>query len=314
MSPVSMSPASTAPASMSAFRANLFCLLSMIAWAMGLPAADLLIGLVPPLPLAAARLGVAAIMLVPFWLMVEGAPTLGRAPWWRGTLIGLVMLGLPGLLIVVAQARTDAVTVAVISATSPIIGITLETLFDGRRITPALVIGLGLTLAGGVFALSDTLGQVEFGLGALAAFGSVFFYTLGSRLTITSLPGMSPLGRSTITLAGAAGVMVMLALIGAGFGLPAPQWPALGWTQGAALLVFGVIGLALTQLLWIAGVGPLGIGLASLHLNAAPFYVMIFTFLLGAEWSWTQTFGALIVGLGVLIAQSRPALYRPAAA
>ena len=224
------------------------------------------------------------------------------------------MLGLPGLLIVIAQARTDAVTVAVISATSPVIGITLETLFDGRRVTPALIIGLALTLAGGVFALSDTLGQVEFGLGALAAFGSVFFYTLGSRLTITGLPDLSPLGRSTLTLAGAAAVMIVLALLGAGLGLPAPQWPELGWTQAASLLVFGVIGLALTQLLWISGVGPLGIGLASLHLNAAPFYVMIFTFLLGAPWSWTQTFGALIVGLGVLIAQSRPALYRPAAA
>ena len=66
--------------------------------------------------------------------------------------------------------------------------------------------------------------------------------------------------------------------------------------------------LSLTQMLWIAAVGHLGIGVASLHMNAAPFYVMLFLFALGDPWNWTQAFGALIVGAGVLIAQSsRPA-------
>ena len=35
--------------------ANLLCMLSMLVWSMGLPAADVLIGPVPPLPLTAAR-------------------------------------------------------------------------------------------------------------------------------------------------------------------------------------------------------------------------------------------------------------------
>jgi drug/metabolite transporter (DMT)-like permease len=38
-------------------------------------------------------------------------------------------------------------------------------------------------------------------------------------------------------------------------------------------------------------------------MNAVPFYVMIFAFALGAEWSWLQTFGAGVVVVGVMIAQ-----------
>ena len=176
---------------MSPLKANLFCLVSMLAWASGLPAAEYLLAVVPPLPLTAARLLVAGAFLLPIWIALEGVQTLRKAPWIRGILIGVTMLGLPGVLIVFAQGRTDAVTVAVISATSPVIGITLETLLDGRRVTPLLIFGLALTLAGGLFALYDTLGEVKFGLGALAAFGSVFFYTLGSRLTITGRKGDS---------------------------------------------------------------------------------------------------------------------------
>ena len=61
--------------------------------------------------------------------------------------------------------------------------------------------------------------------------------------------------------------------------------------------------LALSQVLWIKSVGRLGIGLAALHINAAPFYVMLILFAFGAPWNWTQALGAAIVGLGVLVAQ-----------
>ena len=50
-------------------------------------------------------------------------------------------------------------------------------------------------------------------------------------------------------------------------------------------------------------VGRIGIGAASLHMNAVPFYVMIFAFALGGVWNWPQTIGAMVVVLGVLIAQ-----------
>lgn len=295
---------------MSPLKANSLCLLSMLVWAMGLPAAEYLIGPVPPLPLTAMRLGLAALALLPVWLAVEGWSALRHAPWGRGIAIGSLMLGLAGFLLVVAQAITGAVTVAVISATMPVIGIAIECVLDGRRLTLLLVLGVLLSLAGGLLAYAEGMGGFHLGFGALCAFGSILAYTFGSRLTVTGLPDMTALGRCSLTMAGAAIATTAGALLAAAFGAPGPDWAALGMREALALAVFSLVGIALCQILWIASVGHLGIGLASLHMNAAPFYVMIFLFLLGQPWNWIQALGATIVGAGVLIAQSRPA--RPA--
>ena len=67
--------------------------------------------------------------------------------------------------------------------------------------------------------------------------------------------------------------------------------------------MFAIGGLAISQVLWIMSVGQLGIGLASLHINATPFYVMLILFAFGAAWSWPQAIAAAVVGLGVVIAQ-----------
>lgn len=292
---------------MSPLKANLLCLLSMLAWAMGLPAADYLLEPIPPLPLTALRMTLAAAVLLPVWWAREGTATILRAPWGRGTLIGWLMLGMAGILLVVAQANSDAVTVAIVSAAMPVLGIALECGADGRRITLFLLAGLGLSVLGGVLAYAEAMGGFHFGIGALAALGSIACYTLGSRLTITALPGLSPLGRCTLTLAGAAIATTFVAVIAGLLGAPGVDWAALGPREGVALLIFALLGLSLTQLLWIIAVGHLGVGLASLHMNAAPFYVMIFMFLLGQPWNWVQAMGAAIVAAGVLIAQMQPA-------
>jgi len=198
-------PAVAAPRSPLA--ANLICMASMLVWAVGLPAADVLLAALPPLVITALRLVLAAAVLLPLWALADGWCALRRAPWWRG-------IGVGG-------------------------------------------IGFGL------------------GLGALAAFGSVLAFTWGSRASATAFPTLTAIGPREI----------------------------------GALVLYAVTGLALSQVLWILSVGQLGIGLASLHINAAPFYVMAILYALGGPWNATQALGAAIVGVGVLIAQLPP---RPA--
>jgi drug/metabolite transporter (DMT)-like permease len=65
-----------------------------------------------------------------------------------------------------------------------------------------------------------------------------------------------------------------------------------------------VASLALAQFMWIRGAAGLGILLASLHMNAVPFYVMVIVVLfLGESWNWWQAAGAAVVAVGVLLAQ-----------
>ena len=283
--------------------ANVICMLSMFVWAAGLPAAEILIGKVPPLPLTAARMAMAAAVLLPLWLALEGAAPLRTAHWGKGIIIGGLTIGLGAFLLVIGQSMTGPVTVAIISASMPLIGITIEVILDGRKITPALIVGLILALIGGVMALGSGAASVNLGLGALFCFASVLSFTIGSRLTVTRFPDLSPLGRTTITLSGAAILTTVAALVHAGLGATGPDWSLIGWREVGALAVFSIGGLAISQVLWIMSVGQLGIGLASLHINATPFYVMLILFGLGAAFSWPQALAAAVVGLGVLIAQ-----------
>ena len=294
---------SSSPFPSPAWAANAVCMLSMLVWAMGLPAASLLLGTVPPLPLTAARMLMAAACLLPVWWLIEGTEALRKAPWWSGICVGGSTIGLGAFLMVVGQGMTDAVTVAIISASMPVVGIAIEVLLDGRNLSRGLVIGVALSLLGGVMALEGGNQQLALGLGALMSFASVLVYTLGSRMTVTSFPDLSPLGRTTVTLTGAAVVTTVAACIAAFAGAPAPQWAALGWRELGAFAIFAIGGLAISQVLWIRSVGHLGIALSSLHINATPFYVMLILFALGGAWNWAQAAAAVVVGVGVLIAQ-----------
>jgi drug/metabolite transporter (DMT)-like permease len=283
--------------------ANLICLASMMIWAAGLPAADLIIPHMPPVALTAARTTLATFVLLPLWWFLEGGQTLQRANWARGAWVGFVALGLASYFVIVALKFNDPVTVAIVTAIMPVAGILLECLADKRPFTRALAIGLVLSVAGGLIAVSGSEGQLDFGLGILAALASVLCYTWGSRETVRAFPELSPLGRATITVAGCAVVMILAAL---GDGLlngSWPQWSAIGPVEFTGLAIFGIGSMAISQALWIVSVGRIGIGAASMHMNAVPFYVMLMVFLLGGPWNWWQTLGAGIVVAGALIAQ-----------
>ena len=285
--------------------ANLYCVGSMLIWAMGFPAVTLLLPVMSPLGLTAARMALAALALLPIWMILDGPAAFAKAPWRRGLLIGALGFGTGAYLLVAAQSLTDGVTVAVMAATMPIAGIALECLLDGRRLTRGLVAGLALSLLGGVLSYATGLGSLTVGLGAGATLLSVILFSWASRETVKSLAGVSPLGRTAVTLCGGAlatscAFAVSTALHGSGI-----QWQRIGATEIALLALYGIGSLAFSQILWILGVGRLGVGIASMHINAASFYVMALTAVTGGTWGWLQASGALIVGLGVLVAQDR---------
>jgi drug/metabolite transporter (DMT)-like permease len=222
-------------------------------------------------------------------------------------------MGVGAILLVIALQRTDAVTAAIITSLMPVIGLGLEVALDRRRVTLPLVLGLILSLLGGIVAIDLSAASLDFGLGALAALASVFAFTLGSRLTVTSFPVMTSLGRTALTVGGAGIALAFLATGYAAVGGPGVNWADLGPWDYAAVVGASVGSIAVSQTLWIISVGALGIGIASLHMNAVPFYVMLMTFALGGAWDWRQAAGAAIVVVGVMVAQGMfPVLLRRA--
>jgi drug/metabolite transporter (DMT)-like permease len=283
--------------------ANAICMASMIIWASGLPAANLIIPHMPPIALTAGRAILAALVLLPVWWLLEGRNVVLGANWLVGAWVGFVTLGLASFFVIIALQFNDPVTVAIVTAVMPVCGILLECLADKRPFTRALAVGLVLSVAGGLIAVRGAEGEVDLGIGVLAALASVICYTWGSRETVRALPDLTPLGRSAITVAGCAAV-ALIAAIGDGiFRGNWPDWGAIGPTEFAGLAIFGIGSMAISQLLWIISVGRIGIGAASMHMNAVPFYTMLIVFALGGAWNWWQTAGAAVVVLGALIAQ-----------
>ncbi|PQV58862.1 EamA-like transporter family protein [Defluviimonas denitrificans] len=285
--------------------ANLICMASMLIWALAFPAADLLLKSIAPLPLAALRMVLATAFLLPLWARQDGLATLCGAPWRKGLFVGGIGFGIGAYLLLFAQSRTDAVTVAIIAATMPVVGILLERVHSRRPMRARLIVGLALSLVGGMYAYFSQIGAFTVGLGAVAAFTSVAIFSWGSQRTVVDFPQLSNLGRTTITCAGAAGVLLLTWAISAASGAAPTDWSRIGLAEIGALAIYGFGSLAISQLLWLVGVERLGLGVASMHINAAPFYVMIFAVMAGGPWNWAQATGATIVILGVLIAQGR---------
>ena len=73
----------------SVLTANVLCLLSMITWAVGLPALGYLVQVIPPMTLTAFRVGLAGLVLVIAWALWEGVGPILRAPWKRGIGVGI---------------------------------------------------------------------------------------------------------------------------------------------------------------------------------------------------------------------------------
>ena len=288
-----------------AFGGNALGVASMILWAAGFPAAEILLETWPPLTLITARFALAVAMLVTLWLILEGPAALRRANWGAGLRVGSVCFGLGAWCLLIAQDLTDPVTVAIIASTCPLAATIIEVATGQRRLRANFLLGLAFSLVGGVIASGSGGFSADLGLGALAAVVSCFLFSWGSFASVRDFPDLSALGRSTVTLAG--GGAMTLALLAGSIILGYDMAPATGVDlhQLGLVGIYAVAGMALSQVLFIASVGRLGIAVASFHVNVAPFYVMLILLSLGQPWSWPQAIGAAIVGAGVVLSQRR---------
>ena len=116
---------------------------------------------------------------------------------------------------------------------------------------------------------------------------------------------MTTLGQVAVTSFGMAGLSIVLYFIGTIFMDLTNSVSSITLKHLGLVLIYAWLGLGISQILWIKAVSQIGIGIASFHLNAVPFYVMFMLFLLGDNWIWHQAIGALIVIIGVILAQQK---------
>lgn len=288
-----------------ALKGNILCFAAMACWAAGFPAVELLLETWGVLALIAARMAVGAAILLLVLLAVEGLARTQAAHWRNGIFVGALGFGVGATLLLLGQALSDPVTTAIVGAMSPVAGAVYEFFLDKRRASPRLIIGVLLSITGGLIAVGPALGTGQVGLGALVCLASVFVFVWGTRASNQKMPGDSALIRTTVTSVGAAAFCVCAWGAAAMIGLNTAEAGAVGREEIANFLVWTILAFVISQTLWLWSSRALGVLVASLQMNAVPFYVMIAGVLaLGADWSWAQAIGAATVGLGVIVAQA----------
>ncbi|MCP5086693.1 MAG: DMT family transporter [Rhodobacteraceae bacterium] len=284
---------------------NAACIAAVFLFALGFPAADVLLGTWGPISLTAARISLAMVLILPLWLVLEGWQPVRDAPWGRGIWIGAVGFGVGSVMLLVSQWMADAVTAALVVTAMPVAAVALEMAFDGRRLTPYFLCGVALVLIGGVIATGANLMEGNFGIGACLGLVATSIFAWGSRATVKAFPHMTALGRSTITFGGVTLFSLLTWGVFLAMGWPGTASAPLGIQGWGLLLLFAWVAMAISQAFWISGVAKVGVAVASFHLNAVPFYVMVLMLALGNDWRWQQAIGAAILAFGVVLAQRR---------
>lgn len=281
----------------------------MFLWALSFPLSEILMDSYGAVALSALRLILSSSILLLLWWKIEGFVVLCHAPWKRGTVIGGIGFGIGSILLLIGQEISDPVTPAIAVAMMPVAGAALEVWLDGRKLNSILVMGIVVAILGGWVAAGvsddDPASATQASIvGMILCLAAVVLFAWATRATTKGLSELSHLGRCTITLIGA--MLVNGVIFAFGLMLHSP-YTAIGATDivSLSMLLFsGLAGMALSQLLWIRGAATLGILVASVHMNAVPFYVMIIVVLaLSAPWQWLQALGGVLVLIGVLLTQ-----------
>lgn len=298
---------STSPTASRALTGNVYCIMSMVVWAAGFPAAEALLDTWDPLALVTGRFSMALAVLMPVWIAVDGWRAVARARWGWGLVSGAIGFGAGSWLMLLAQSLTDPVTVAIIAASSPIAASLIEWVAERKTLKLTFVLGLVASVIGGFVATGGVVpaggSAANLGLGMVCAVASCSLFAWGSYVAVRDFTGLSAVGRTTMTLTGGLVFTAVCFVIARALGIAAgPAFVFDARTLGL-LAVYAIGGMAISQFFWIASVERLGISLAAFHINVAPFYVMLILVALGGVWSWPQAIGAGIVALGVVVAQ-----------
>ena len=197
------------------------------------------------------RLLLAVSTLVLLWILIEGVSSVLKAPWLKGIKIGLLGFGLGTNLLLFAQWFTDPITVALMATLIPVSATILE-VWDGRRkLNSKFILGLIASIIGGLIAVSENI-SIDLGWGVLMALGSGFSFMWASDKSITRLPELSSIARSSITFTGAAVFTTISFTIFFTLGLvEIPNWPTSG--QLLSLIIYSVLAMAISQVFFFSG-------------------------------------------------------------
>lgn len=247
------------------------------------------------IPLVAVRLGLGALVLLPFLWRARGQFPLSL--WPKLALIGAINSALPFILFAWAAQRAPAGIGAIANAMTVSFTALVAFLFFGEKIGVRRAIALLIGFVGVVVLASDKTAGAGIGWAAAAGTLASFLYGVGINLARRHLTGLPPAALACATL----GCAALLTLPFAMAQWPQEAIPAKSWASGAAL---GVLCTGLAFVGYYRLIARIGASRTSTVTYLIPLFGVVWAWLLlGEAVTWSMAVaGAMILG-SVAIAQ-----------
>jgi len=259
-----------------------------------------------PSQLASIRIGLAAIVLMLVMLLRRDAFPRGRTAWMYLTAIALIGNCIPFTLIAWGQQHVDSGLAAILAAATPlcVVGLAHFLLPEGRIGKQQLfgfVLGFGgVVVLMGPESLLAMRGDAVGLLSQLAVLGGAFCYALATVIT-AKMPEQNPLVASAVVMLIAGSLMAPISVSAITlFGeVPADAL--------FALFVLGVMGTALTSILYFWLVARAGARFTSLFNYMVPMWaVMLGVLVLDEPLRVTAIMALAMIIVGVVLSQRSP--------
>ncbi len=283
-------------------RHNGLAVLGVMTWAAAFPCTEVLLRDFHPVLNVAGRMSVGAAFMMA-WVIARGKlPELSRIDLRGGFLLGVCGLGVAQQSLMWGQNFSNAVSAAIIATLMPLVSILMGVAEGNERFTLRLSLALVLAIAGGVYASGVGASGASFKGGEVLVLVGITAYTWYSRRAVQWFGQVDAIARvAAVMTAGALAQCTIAISMVLGGRVPTPTTDVLSglpWLLGLAIVAGGI-----SNVLWQRAVQALGATLASMHLNAAPFYVMLAMIPLGGLAGWRQVIGALLVFGATFVAQ-----------
>ena len=233
-------------------------------------------------PLVAIRLGLGALILLPFLWRERRA--FDRQLWPKLALIGAINSAIPFTLFAWAAQRAPAGVGAITNAMAVLFTALVAFLFYGERIGPRRAIALITGFAGVIVLASGKVGGASIGLPVAAGTTAAFLYGIGGNLVRRHLAGLPATAVAAATLSCAS-------LLTAPFAIA--QWPqhAISAKSWGAVGLLGVLCTGIAFVMYYRLIARIGASRAATTTYLVPLF--------GVAWAWLLLDEPLTVTMGI---------------
>lgn len=252
----------------------------------------------PAMLIVLARVGIAALILIPVHLVLQGPLPRDSKTWFACAGMSILNNVLPFTAIAWGQHAISGGLASVINATTPMFGAIFMAFFALEAITTRKVLALGLGFIGVIILKGGNFGDLgPQSLGIIAVIFASACYGLSSVWSKKFLMGIPPMTTATCQLITSSSVMAILVLLFSDVKL----YAAASFNTWAALLTLAALSTSIAYLIFFRIIQRAGASFVILVTMLVPLSAILLGFLvLGETLSVHEVIGAAII-LGALV-------------